>query len=271
VTKSRVTFRHARWQGRRSCIRCGHRGPWKLAEGRFRCRKCRHTFGEFTGTYLGTLRALNPAQWMHVLYLFALEVPAHRIAKEVGIAWPTALHAARVIRQALYDAAMEELRRLHGKIELDETMFGGRRHGKRGWGAEGKVIVFGMLERNGHVLTFPLPARRRKHILPLIRKHARKGSWFFTDDWQGYGALVLQGKHRRVRHKAEQYAKGPVHINGMEGFWSYAKERFRKYHGVSPAYFPLYLKEVEFRFNHRHEDLLPLLARTIVKPVPDVE
>jgi transposase-like protein len=31
---------------------------------------------------------------------------------------------------------------------MDETMFGGRRPGKRGWGASGKNIVFGIYQRN---------------------------------------------------------------------------------------------------------------------------
>jgi transposase len=28
-----------------------------------------------------------------------------------------------------------------------------------------------------------------------------------------------------------------------------------KYHGVNPVKFPLYLKEMEFRYNNRHHDL----------------
>ena len=38
--------------------------------------------------------------------------------------------------------------------------------------------------------------------------------------------------------------------NGLEGFWSFAKERLIKFHGVSPEKFPFYLKEMEFRYNH---------------------
>jgi transposase len=42
---------------------------------------------------------------------------------------------------------------------------------------------------------------------------------------------------------------GKVYINGIEGFWSYAKERLFKFHGVSREYFVYYLKELEFRYN----------------------
>jgi transposase len=46
-----------------------------------------------------------------------------------------------------------------------------------------------------------------------------------------------------------------VYINGIEGFWSFAKERLQKFHGVNPEKFPLYLKELEFRYNHRNRDI----------------
>ena len=49
------------------------------------------------------------------------------------------------------------------------------------------------------------------------------------------------------------------HTNGIEGFWSFAKERFHKYHGISKTNYPLYIKEMEFRFNHRNENVYNLL------------
>ena len=58
------------------------------------------------------------------------------------------------------------------------------------------------------------------------------------------------------------------HINGIEGFWSYAKTWLYHYRGVPKQYFHLYLKEIEFRFNHRNEDIFRLLANIMVKTVP---
>ncbi|GAH38173.1 unnamed protein product, partial [marine sediment metagenome] len=54
---------------------------------------------------------------------------------------------------------------------------------------------------------------------------------------------------------------GRRHINGLEGFWSFAKERLLKYHGVSQNHFDLYLKEMEFRYNYRNENLYHLLGK----------
>ena len=64
----------------------------------------------------------------------------------------------------------------------------------------------------------------------------------------------VAGRHLKVDHK-KTFSSGKVYINGLEGFWSYAKQRLIKFHGVSKEKFPLYLKEMEFRYNHRHQDL----------------
>jgi transposase len=74
-------------------------------------------------------------------------------------------------------------------------------------------------------------------------------------------------RHLRVDH-GKYFSRGRVYINGLEGFWSYAKERIMKYHGVSPQRFPYYLKELEFRYNHRKEDLFPLITRRLCNLVP---
>ena len=80
----------------------------------------------------------------------------------------------------------------------------------------------------------------------------------YTDRYQVYDALMFCGyRHLRVDHD-RRFSRGKVHINGLEGFWAYAKERLIKHHGVSKERFPLYLKEMEFRYNHRHQDLFPL-------------
>ena len=65
-------------------------------------------------------------------------------------------------------------------------------------------------------------------------------------------------RHYRIDH-SKRFANGKVYINGIEGFWSYAKERLMKYHGVSVKTFPLYIKELEFRYNNRGKDLFDII------------
>jgi len=148
---------------------------------------------------------------------------------------------------------------LTGAIEGDESVFGDYRKGERGWGAGGKVLVMGIVQRNGQVKGFPIPARKAAEVINPVCAHTTPGSLYNTDDWQAYASLWVQGDHIVVP-KEKGRPKGRDHINGIEGFWSYAKNWLNPYRGVPRKYFHLYLAEICYRFNHRKQDLKPLAA-----------
>ena len=85
---------------------------------------------------------------------------------------------------------------------------------------------------------------------------------FIKQQWQAYATLKLRGEHVMIR-KEKGRPVGRDHINGIEGFWSYAKNWLYPYRGVRSKYFHLYLAEVCYRFNHREEDLKPLLHQLL--------
>jgi hypothetical protein len=89
--------------------------------------------------------------------------------------------------------------------------------------------------------------------LPLIRKHADDEVVINTDGWGGYDGLVDMGfkEHHRVFHGENEFVRGKKHVNGIEGFWGFAKHRLVKFNGVNKDVFDYYLKECEFRFNLR--------------------
>lgn len=270
VQKSEGYFRHARWRGKRVCPRCEYRYLYYFAD-RYCCRRCRYKFGEFTGTYLGKLKVpLNTTA--HLLYLFALGVPAYRTRFYIPVSLRTIERTFRIFREVIYCSSLDELRelKLSGRLEMDEALFGGHRHGKRGWGAEGKTLVFGIYKRNGRVVTFPVPDRKYSTLMPLIQKHTKKGSLYYTDDHTAYATLNLRGSHKVVAHGMEEYVREDAHINGIEGFWSYAKVWLYHYRGVPKQYFHLYLKEIEFRFNNRESNLFKLMTEMVVKTVPNL-
>ena len=94
---------------------------------------------------------------------------------------------------------------------MDETMFGGRRAGKRGWGASGKNIVFGIYQRNGKVLTFPISSRARETMMPYIEQYTKTGSLYYTDDWFAYTSLPVSDNHVVVL-KQKGIPKGGDHL-----------------------------------------------------------
>ncbi|SFV91131.1 Mobile element protein [hydrothermal vent metagenome] len=127
---------------------------------------------------------------------------------------------------------------LSGEIELDESYFGARRvRGKRGRGASGKTIVFGLLKRNDKVYTQIVPDAKKATLQAIIRGKIELESIIHTDGWRGYDGLVDIGydKHFRVHHGKNEFARGNCHINGIESFWSYAKIRLVKFRGLEKS------------------------------------
>ena len=121
VTKSRVYFCHARWKGRRTCIKCNYRSLYYFEKyERYGCKRCRYKFSDFTGTYIGEFN-YSPDITSHLVYLFTLGVPAYRIRFYVPINLKTIERTFRIFRQAIYDSLFEEIwdLKLSGQIEID--------------------------------------------------------------------------------------------------------------------------------------------------------
>ncbi len=243
---------------KRSCPKCGYHWAWKLGDGRFKCRRCSH---RYTFQSVWNSFKLSERNKRKLLEYFVLGVPAYRLRFRGPASQPTIKRFFRVIRTVL--AFHEQCQKpFEGEIEMDETMFGGKRKGKRGWGAEGKIIVLGILQRNGKIRVFPVRGRSAKELLPLVRQATKPGSLYYTDDWHAYGSLSVRGNHV-VARKEKGKPKGRNHLNGIEGFWSYAKHWLYHYRGVPKKFFHLYLGEISFRFNHRDEDLYPLIYKLL--------
>lgn len=141
------------------------------------------------------------------------------------------------------------MRFLEGSIELDESYFSGRRKGRRGRGAAGKVVVFDILKLNGRVYTVIVDNAKSETLLPVIKKKIMPDSIVYTDSLSSYDKLDVSGFiHYHINHSKE-FADRQNHINGIENFWNQAKCVLRKYNGIDRKSFPLFLKECEFRFN----------------------
>jgi transposase-like protein len=87
-----------------------------------------------------------------------------------------------------------------------------------------------------------------------------------TDGWKAYDGLILNGyEHYRVFHSDNEFARGKCYVNGIEAFWSYCKRRLSKFNGINSDKFILHLKESEFRYNNRENDLYQILIKIIIK------
>ncbi len=190
---------------------------------------------------------------------FYQQVPAYRLANDIGVDYQTVTRVFQNLRLLVYHIAELEGAKLSGEVEMDEAYFGGKRKGKRGRGAAGKSIVFGLLERDGRVYTRVVEGVSAESLMEIIKKKTRKGSVYYSDTFKSYNSLKRLGKHHTVNHSKNMVDKKTKnHINGIEGFWSFAKHILYNYRGVSKFHFPMYLKEIEYRYNHRNENLFKL-------------
>jgi transposase-like protein len=201
-----------------------------------------------------------------IIKYFALDLTANKTAQLTDLTHQSVNRIYLKIRNRVAQECERASPFVSCQIEVDESYFGARRvRGKRGRGASGKTIVFGIYKRNGSVFTEIVPNAARQTLQNIIRGKVSLDSVIHSDGWRGYNGLVDVGysKHLRVNHSDDVFAIGDVHINGMESFWSYAKRRLQKFNGVSPKTFYLHLKECEYRFNHRNENLQLLLLKLL--------
>lgn len=206
---------------------------------------------------------ISRAKFRQLLRLFALDLTATQITALSGLNRNTVNRYLTLIRSAIAEHCQQESP-FSGDVELDESYFGARRvRGKRGRGARGKTIVFGIYERNGKVYTEIIPNCKKTSIQAIIRGKVELAATIHTDGFRSYDGIVHMGyrRHYRIRHDRDEFARGIAHINGIEGFWGMAKTRLVKFKGMRRSTFYLHLKECEFRFNHRDEDLYRLLLK----------
>lgn len=246
-------LRHNLYPETIECANCHKQAKYYRITTRkvYGCEFCGYQISPTAGTiFHKSSTALTT--WFYVIYQMAQTrggISAKQIERETGVTYKTAWRMCKQIRHMLF----EDMPPFKGDVEMDESYFGGRKHGKRGRGAAGKTAVFGIVQREGMVEARVVPNVRRKSILPLVESNVHKSAHVFTDEMHTYKALPSMGyTHDTVPHGLNIYVLGNVHTNTIEGFWSNVKNGIRGvYHAVSAKYLQSYLDEYAFRYNNR--------------------
>lgn len=200
-----------------------------------------------------------------ILSCFCVDITATQTAAILGMNRKTIDRYFNHFRERILEYQHEQLAPFSGEIELDESYFGARRvRGKRGRGAAGKTPVFGVLKRGEKVFVTVVNNCSKSELMPIITGQILSESTVFTDGWKAYDGLILNGyDHYRVFHCHNEFARGKCHVNGIESFWSFAKRRLAKFNGIHSTKFVLYLKECEFRYNHKSDDLFQVMVKKV--------
>ncbi|HEX4083611.1 MAG TPA: IS1595 family transposase [Chthoniobacteraceae bacterium] len=257
-----------RWpDGKVTCPRCQCERVSFLSTRRlWKCKGCAKQFSVKVGTIfedspLGLERWL-PAVW--VIVNAKNGVSSCELARSLGVTQKTAWFMLHRIRLAMQNGTLDQF---GGQVEVDETFIGGKarnmhadvkaRRGIKTGGAS-MTPVMGLLERTtarrqSRVILKHVETRRKPELQGNVRKYVLKGSTVNTDELLAYEGLQDEFTHNVINH-AECYAKGQVHVNGMENFWSLLKRCIKgTYVSVEPFHLFRYLDEQSFRFNERKD------------------
>lgn len=261
------------------CPTCGSTEVYFTASRRVWQCKHVHLRRQFS-VKVGSIMEDSPLgidKWLVAVWLLSSAkngISSYELARALGVTQKTGWFMLHRIRLAMQDEQTGG--QMSGHVEVDETFIGGKaRNMHRGRkarvlkgresGTTGKVAVMGLLERTSpeapsRVRTTIVPNVRRKNLQGEIRKHVVMDgqTTVYSDALKSYEPVQVPGWcpsdlyiHQVIDH-AECYAKGNVHTNGMENFWSLLKRTIKgTYVSVEPFHLFRYLDEQVFRFNLR--------------------
>src|SRR5436190_7750149 len=266
-------MRSIRWpDGVVRCPRCGSENVFFLSTRKIWKCKAKHEKRQFS-VKVGTIMEDSPIaldKWLTAFWLIVNAkngISSYELGRSIGVTQKSAWFMLHRIRLAMQDGSIEKF---SGRVEADETFIGGKARNmhadkkaktkslQKGRGYVGKVAVMGLLERNSPERASRIKLRvvrntRRAGLHKHIKTEVVEGSEIFTDALPSYTGLEQEYIHKVIDH-AECYAKGHVHTNGLENFWSLLKRGIKgTYVSVEPFHLFRYLDEQAFRFNERKE------------------
>jgi transposase-like protein len=263
-----------RWADGFSCPRCGPGEAWISTRHLYICSACQKQTSVLAGTIFEKTR-LPLLVWFRAIWFVTASkggVSAKELQRELGIGYRAAWLMLHKLRLAMKRPG-RDADRLSGDIEVDESYLGGPSPGgKRGRGAEGKLIIAIAAERLGfgeRSKRWALGRTRLQVIentlgttlLDFVEDTCEKGSTIYTDGLRAYNGLSSRG----YIHDATAISKGadPAHVvlPAVHRVASLLKRWLMGTHhgGIGAQHAEAYLDEFVFRFNRRHSKSRGLL------------
>lgn len=251
------------------CPKCERVTRFHRIRGRkaYSCQHCGHQVYPTAGTIFHK-SSTDLSKWFWAVYLLSSTrcgISAVQLQGEIDVTYKTAWRMLKEIRTMLgYDE--ERDRRLYGRVEMDETLIGGRPrvgdipNGMRGvpaWIAANKTTVVAVVERGGQVRTQVVPDRTSDTLRGVAAAHVDSSATLYTDEFRLYKRVGADfAEHHQIKHKDKVYVSGHVHTQTVEGFFGLVKNAISgTHHWVSPQHLQKYLDEFAFRYNHRDSDV----------------
>jgi transposase-like protein len=268
---ARAYLEAVRWPNGPICPCCGlgdnvkALGGESMGPGWYHCSQCREKFTIRTGSIFERSHvALH--KWLLAFRLMASSkkgISANQLHRSLGVTYKTAWFMAHRIREAMTDTDTAPLGGGSeggepSVVEVDETYFGNKdvvvkrsRTGKSTHG--GKRSVIALVERGGKSRMFHVERADKATIHVIIAKNVAPAAVMYTDESYLYrfaGHMVSQ--HETVKHSHREYARGPVHTNTVEGYFSVFKRGMKGvYQHCGEHHLHRYATEFNFRYSNR--------------------
>jgi transposase len=187
---------------------------------------------------------------------FARDLSATDTARLTGLTRKSVTTIFLKIRQRLAEECKRSSPFKAGKVSLTEAHTCTRCIcGKRGCGTNHGKPLFSLLEFDHHIYTEIIPDCKKAPLRAVIRGRPVEEAVLRNNGWHGYDGLVDVEYKKAFRVSKEYLEENSFSLNEIDSFWSFARNRLEKFNGVTNRTFPLHLKECEWRFNRRDNNL----------------
>lgn len=220
------------------CIYCDNEKIYSLSDGRIKCARCQKKYS------LKKMRAD-----LQILYLFTLEVPANRCAHEMNCNYNNIKRRYNFFREKIAKFCNKDYINLVVKKNISHPLLF-----RSTFKMSNDSIAVGIAQWEKKIFTYSVPYNIADDLSNFISRSAEAGNVFVANPFRNYTSLKIY---------VPKTSTHQLRLGGTESFWSFAKEKLRKYHKVDKKNFYYYLKEFEFRFNYRKQNLYPLLLKII--------
>ena len=246
------------------CPKCGETKRVGRLKGKstrigvLKCYRCRKPFRVTVGTVFEASHV--PVRlWLQAVHLMACSkkgISSNQLHRILGVSLKTAWFMSHRIREAMRVIGMEPMGGEGVPVEADETLIG-RREGILGKHAiqrgAHKNIVLTLVERGGSARSFHIDSASIDYIAPILRANILRESRLMTDKAPIYKNVGREfAEHGTVDHSIDEYVRGDIHSNTVEGYYSVFKRGMKGvYQHCKEKHLHRYLAEFDFRYTHR--------------------
>jgi transposase-like protein len=226
-------------------------GLWKCKE-----KECRKQFTVKVGTVFehGRIPLQKMLQAVYLLCCSKKGISSHQLHRVLGITYKAAWFLSHRIREAMRTGQLAPMGGAGGIVEVDETYIGRQEGlGVDKTGYHNKNMVVTLVERGGSARSFHTDGHSIGDIVPIVRDNIERETRMMTDKAHHYTYVGKEfAEHGRVDHGAFEWARGDIHTNTVEGYYSIFKRGMKGvYQFCSEKHLHRYLAEFDFRYSNR--------------------